>query len=60
MRLREVLAHGLPGDGPVVAGLVVAQVNVVARAIQRDAVGTESGDPLVFGVFVERVAAGVV
>ena len=58
--LRQVLAHGLPGDRPVFAGLVVAQIDVVAGAVQRNAVGAEARDALVLGVLVEGIAAGVV
>ena len=55
------LAHGLPGDRPVVAAVLIPQVNVVARAVHGDAVGAEAGDPVVFRGLVQQIASrGVV
>ena len=57
---RQILAYRLPGNGPVFAGIVVTKVDVMAGAIERNAVGPETSDALVLGVFVKRIAAGVV
>ena len=57
---RQVLAHGLPGDRPILARVVIAQVDVAPRPVQRNAVGAEARNPLVLGILVEGVPAGVV
>ena len=51
------LAHRLPGDAPVVAGVLIPQVYVVAGAVHGNAVGTEPGDAMVFRSFVQQVSA---
>ena len=55
----EVLADRLPGDRPVFAGLVIPQVDIVTRPVERHAVRSEAGDAVMFGGAVKRVAAGV-
>ena len=52
------LAHGLPGHRPVVAALIIPQVNIVAGAVHGDAVGAEAGDPMVFRGFIQQIAPG--
>src|ERR1035438_6261003 len=56
----ETLAHRLPGDGPVFAGVVVADVDVVTRPVERHAVRAKAGDAAMLGAFVEGISAGVV
>ena len=51
------LAHGLPGDAPIVAGVLIPQVHVVSGAVHGNAVGTEPGDAMVFGSLVQQVSA---
>ena len=55
------LAHGLPGDRPELAGLLVPQVDIVAGAVHGDAVGPEAGDAVILGGPVEQIPSrGVV
>src|SRR5450631_4021252 len=56
----KVLAHGLPGDGPVFAGVIVADVDVVTRPVERHAVRAKAGHAAMLGASVEGIAAGVV
>ena len=51
------LAHRLPGDAPVVAGVLIPQVHVMSGAVHGNAVGTEPGDAMVFRRFVQQVSA---
>ena len=55
--MRLWLAHGLPGDAPIVAGVLIPQVHVVSGAVHGNAVGTEPGDAMVFGSLVQQVSA---
>src|ERR1035438_3493048 len=58
--LVETLAHRLPGDGPVFAGVVVADVDVVTRPVERHGVRAKAGDAAMLRAFVKGIAAGVV
>ena len=51
------LAHRLPGDAPIVAGVLIPQVHVMSGAVHGNAVGTEPGDTMVFGSLVKQVSA---
>ena len=55
--MRLWFAHGLPGDAPIVAGVLIPQVHVVSGAVHGNAVGTEPGDAMVFRRFVQQVSA---
>ena len=52
------LAHRLPGDAPVVAALLVPQVEIVARAVHGHAVGPETGDAVVLRALIDQIAPG--
>ena len=49
------LAHGLPGHGPEVPGVVVPEVDIVAGAVH-GAVGPEAGNAVVLRGLVEHIA----
>src|ERR1035438_2439088 len=55
----ETLAHRLPGDGPVIARVVVADIDVVTRPVERHTVRAKAGDAAMLRAFVEGIAAGV-
>ena len=58
---RLVPADGLPRDRPEFAALIVAEVDIVARAVHRDAVWPEARDAVIFRRAAEQIAArGVV
>ena len=56
--LVQGFAHGLPGHGPIFAGVVVPQVDIVAGPVHGHGVGPKTGDAVVFGAFVEQVPPG--
>ena len=60
LRLRQILAHRLPRDRPVIARVVISQINVVPRSIHRHTVRTKARDPSVLGILVERISARIV
>ena len=51
--LVKVLAHRLPGDRPEFTRIVIPNIHVVPRPIQRDCVGAESRDATPLGRLVE-------
>jgi len=51
--LVERLADGLPATGPVVARLLVAQVDVVARSVEGHAILAEAANAAVLGGLIE-------
>ena len=52
-----ILAYRLPRNRPVIAGIVVADVDVVAGAVHRHAVRTEARDAVIFRRPVQNIAA---
>ena len=55
------LAHGLPGNRPEIAGLLIPQVDIVSGAVHGDTVGPEAGNAVVLGRLIEQIASrGVV
>ena len=60
LRFCQILANRLPRNRPVVARVVVAQINVMPRPVQRHTVRTKARDPSVLGIFVERISASIV
>ena len=52
------LANGLPGYRPIVAAVVIAQIDIVPRPIHGHAIGAEAGDAVVLRRFVEQIAPG--
>ena len=56
----QVLSDRLPGEAPVVAVGVVAQIHIVARSVERHGIGPETGDAVGLRVTGEHVAAGIV
>ena len=56
--LIQGLAHRLPGNAPVVAGLAVAHIDIVAGPVHGHTVAPETGDAVILRGLVERVAAG--
>ena len=49
------LAHGLPGHGPEIPGIVVPEVDIVAGAVH-GAIGPEAGNAVVLRGLVEHIA----
>ncbi|OQB94589.1 MAG: hypothetical protein BWX86_01435 [Verrucomicrobia bacterium ADurb.Bin122] len=58
--LGERLADGLPGGGPEIAALLIAQVEVAAGLVERHGVGAQAQEARAERALVEGVAAGVV
>ena len=56
----QVFADGLPRDRPVLARVVIAKIDIMSGAIERNAVLPEARDALMLSVLVERIAAGIV
>lgn len=56
----EGLAYGRPGSGPVLAGLLIAQVNVASGGVVCNAVEAVADNTSVSAALYEAVAAGVV
>ena len=54
---RHVAPHRLPRNAPVVAGLVVTDVDIVPGAVHRHAVRAETRDAVVFWGLVQKVSA---
>ena len=57
---RLIASDRLPGDGPVFAGVVVAQINIVSRPVHRHAVGTEADHAVILRRATHEPSGGVV
>ena len=51
------LAHGLPRNRPVLPGVVVPKINVMAGPVHGHGVGAKTRDAVIFGAFMEQVSA---
>ena len=52
-----VLPHRLPRNRPVIAGIIVADVNIMPWAVHRHAVRPEARDAVIFRRTVQKIAA---
>ncbi len=50
-------AAGLPGDRPVLAGVLVPQVNIMAGPVHRHPVGAKAGDAVMLRALVKEIPA---
>ena len=54
------LAHRLPGDGPVITGILIPQIDIMPGPVHRNAVGAKAGNAVILGAFIEQIAPGCV
>ena len=52
-------ARGLPAQGPVLPAFIVPQVDVVSRPVHGNAVGAETGNPVMLRAVQPAVASGI-
>ena len=57
LRFLQALAHGLPGNAPVIPVRIVSYVHIMSGTVHRNAVSPEAGDSVVFRRFVKHIAA---
>jgi hypothetical protein len=53
------LAHGLPGKAPVLPGIIIPYIHIVAGPVQGNPVRPKPGYPVKFRGLVKKVAPGV-
>ncbi len=51
------LSHRLPRNRPVIAGLIVPQIDIVARPVHGNTVGAKARDAVVFRRFIKQIPA---
>jgi hypothetical protein len=52
------LSHGLPGQGPVIPGIVIPDINIMTGPVHGHPIGPEPGNPVVFRGLIKKVAPG--
>jgi hypothetical protein len=55
----QVLAHRLPGNGPILSRLIIPQINIMTGPIEGNAIGAKTGNALKLGPFVKGISSGV-
>jgi len=56
----QILPDGLPGDRPIISGLLVPEVDVVSRPVQRNAVLSKAGNTVVLCALMKGISTGIV
>ena len=55
----KIFSDRLPGNRPIIAGFVIAQIDAMTWPIEGHCIGAKAGDPAMLGGFLPGITAGI-